>query len=584
MSAIFLTNVIFQKRKPFYIFDVLNFSAEYDIISLAYSNCDPRVIERMQNLFRESGLEQASCPEDLGIDSSVVEDFIKECQQKDYNFKNIIIGRYGKIGVKCSKKPYGFSFRYSSFSSSKPLVALAIGFAINEGLLRLDTTIDEVFPDRFSERELEKIEGITVEHLLTMTAGKAINVLSSKEKRDWLDIFVSGRTIAPPGEKFHYISEYTYVLGRMLTEVTGLTISDYLNPRLFEPLGIEKPFWETDREGYEAAAWGLFWSADDMAKIAQLFLNHGVWDSVQVVDREWMDTMVSPLVSDLTGAYAKDLGFGYQIWANYEGTYYRFEGFFGQYIFIYPKHDAFVVMQSGDSKQFDIFPLVDKYFPAAFYHENAIEISDEKKAHFEKFLENISYDILESGPRNLATEEYLNGKCFKMIKRRYLTMQSVPASFVFVKQPGKMDDISFEFEESFAVMKWTEKNYGENELVISFDGKTRYSALNLGQNLTHAAAYGRWTPDGKLKVQVILIETPEVKNMVFTFGKKSMKMKLKVKTTLNNMIVFKLLFMGLKSRFLANILGVLGNFVGNLYFYPPINLGRLKKKKESNEN
>ena len=533
----------------------------------------------MQNLFNETGLEQVSCPEDLGIDSSVVEDFIRECQEKDYIFKNIIVGRFGKIGVKCAKKPYDMSLRYSSFSSSKPLVALAIGFAIGEGLLRLDTTIEEVFPDRFNEKELEKIEGITVEHLLTMTAGKAINVLISKEKHDWLDIFVNGRTIAKPGEKFHYISEYTYVLGRMLTEVTGLTISDYLNPRLFEPLGIEKPFWETDSEGYEAGAWGLFWSADDMAKIAQLFLNHGMWDSVQVVDRNWIDTMVSPLVSDLTSLYATDLGFGYQIWANREGTYYRFEGFFGQYIFVYPKHDAFIVMQSGDAKQFDIFPLVDKYFPAAFYHNEPISIPEEKKAHFEEFINSVSYDILKSGPRNLATEQYLNGKCYKIFRRSFMTMQSVPAAYVFVNRPGKMDNISFEFEEDYAVMKWTEKNYGENELIISLDGETRYSALNLGQNLTHAAAYGRWTHDGKLKVQVLLIETPEVKNFVFKFGKNSLKFRLKVKTTLEDMIVFKLLFMGFKFRFIANILGVLGNAIGNLYFYPPINFGILKKNK-----
>lgn len=538
----------------------------------------------MENLFTESGLEQSSCPENLGIDSSLVEDFLRECQEKDYNFKNIIIGRNGKIGVKCSKKPYDSSFKYSSFSSSKPLVAIAIGFAINEGLLRLDTTIEEIFPDRFSPKEIEKIKGITVEHLLTMTAGKVINVLSNKEKRDWLDIFVSGRVISAPGEEFHYISENTYVLGRMLTEVTGLTISDYLNPRLFEPLGIEKPFWETDKEGYEAAAWGLYWTADDMAKIAQLFLNRGMWGSVQVVDRDWIDTMVSPLVGNLKGAYSEGLGFGYQIWANYEGTYYRFEGFFGQYIFIYPKHNAFVVMQSGDSKQFDIFPLVDKYFPAAFYHDEPIMISEEQKNHFKDFIDGISYDILQSGPRNFATEQHFSGKSYKMIRRKYITMQSVPSSFVFVKQPGKMDDIRFDFKEDYAVMSWTEKNYGENKLVVSLDGKTRYSAIDLGQNLTHAAAYGRWTHDGKLKVQVILIETPEVKNFVFKFGRKSLKVNMKVKTNLKNMVVFKLLFMGFKSRFFVNVLGVLGNAVGNLYFYPPTNFGRMKKNNDDKNN
>lgn len=538
----------------------------------------------MQNLFTSTGLEQSSCPEDLGIDSRFIRDFINECIEKDYNFKNIVVGRYGKIGVRCSKKPYDASYKYTSFSSSKPLVALAIGFAVNEGVLRLDTTIEEVFPDRFSQKEIEKIKGITVEHLLTMTAGKAVNVMCDKQKHDWLDIFVKGRVISAPGEKFHYISEYTYVLGRMLTEVTGLTISEYLKPRLFEPLGIEQPFWETDREGYEAGAWGLFWSIDDMAKIAQLFLNHGVWDNVQIVDRDWIDTMITPLVDNLGGYYSDGLGFGYQIWTDYDGSYYRFEGFFGQYIFIYPKHNAFVITQSGDSKQYEIFPLVDKYFPAAFVSEEPIIVSDEQKKQYDEFINGVSYDILESGPRNYASEAFLNGNCYKMIERKYMTMQSVPCSYVFAKQPGKMTDIRFYFEENYAVMKWTEKNFGENELIINLDGETRYSAFVLGQNETHAAAYGKWMPDGKLQVQVIIIETPEVKNFVFKFRKNHISVKLSVKPPLHDMIVFKLLFMGRKFNAVTRILGVLGNMVGNLYFYPPINVGILRRKNGKNKS
>lgn len=532
----------------------------------------------MQNLFKSAGLDMASCPEELGVDSDAVKAFIQECQDKDYNFKNIIVGRFGKIAVRCSKKPYDASFKYTSFSSSKPLVALAIGFAVKEGILRTDTTIEEVFPDKFSEKEREKIKGITVEHLLTMTAGKKINVLCNKEKADWLDIFVNGKTISPPGEKFHYISEYTYVLGRMLTEVTGLTISEYLKPRLFEPLGIEKPFWETDREGYEAGAWGLFWTIDDMAKIAQLFLNRGVWDSVQVVDSDWIDTMVSPIVSDLTSLYATDLGFGYQIWANYDGTYYRFEGFYGQYIFVYPKHNAYVVMQSGDAKQYDIFPLIDKYFPACFLKSASLIATEEKIKSFQNFINNVSYDILKSGPRNYATEQYLSGNVYRLTRRKYATMQSVPVSFVLAKQPGKMTNLSFDFRDDYAVMRWEEKNFGKNDMVVSLDGKTRYSSIVLGSNETHTAAYGRWLPDGKLRVQVILIETPEVKTFTFNFKKRHVNIRVSTKTTLGDMIYFKLIFMGLKNRKLVKLLSILGNAVGNMYFYPPVVFGRLKRK------
>ena len=65
-----------------------------------------------------------------------------------------------------------------------------------------------------------------------------------------------------------------------------------------------------------------------------------------------------------------------------------------QYIFVYPKHDAYVVMQSGDAKQFDIFPLIDKYFPACFSNDASLMATEEKTKNFEKFINNISYDIL----------------------------------------------------------------------------------------------------------------------------------------------------------------------------------------------
>lgn len=537
----------------------------------------------MQNLFKSAGLEQAECPEDLGIDSSLIENFLIECQKKEYNFKNIIIGRNGKIASRITKKPYDPSFKYASFSSSKPLVAIAIGFAINEGLLRLDTTIEEIFPDRFTQKQLKKIKGITIEHLLTMTAGKTISVLANKEKNDWFDIFVNGKKIAEPGEEFHYISEYTYALGRMLTEVTGLTIGEYLNPRLFEPLGIEKPFWETDNEGYEAGAWGLYWSIEDMAKIAQLFLNLGEWDSVQVVPREWMETMISPLISDLTSLYATDLGFGYQIWANYEGTYYRFEGFYGQYIFIYPKHNAFIVTQSGDARQYEILPLVDKYFPAAF-KDAKIEISDEDKANYKSFIENISYDILKPGPRDYAVEESINNNCYRITKKFYLTMQSIPVSFVLAKQPGKMANISFDFKENFAVMSWDEKNYDRQSLIINLDGEIRYSTLLLGQNESHAYACGKWLANGKFRVQVISIESPEVKTFTFNFMKKGISIKMKVKSTLESLIIFKLIFMGWKNRKLVDIIAKIGHIIGVHIFYPPVTFGYLKKKDKNSSS
>lgn len=536
----------------------------------------------MQNLFNSTQLEQVLSPEELGVNSSLVKNFIKDCEKCNYNFKNIIIGRHGKIATRIVRKPFDPSFSHTSFSSSKPIVALAIGYAISEGILRLDTTIEELFGDQLSDKEIKKIKGITVEHLLTMTAGKSVSLFFNKEKDDWFKTFINSKTVSGPGEKFKYVSENTYILSRMLSEVTGLTVSEYLKPRLFEPLGIEKFFWETDKSGYEAGAWGMFWKIDDMAKIAQLYLNHGKWDGVQVAPREWLDMMVTPHISGINTIFTVDKGFGYQTWPNYKGTYYRFEGLYGQYVFVYPEFDAFIVMQAGDIRQYEIFPIVEKYFPDAF-KENELEITAAQKEVYDTFIENVSYPILKAGPRNYATEQALNSKCYKMMKMAFSTIQSAASSFVSTKKPGKMTNITFNFKENYAVMSWDEKSYGTNKMIINLDSETRYSAITLGQNETHVAAYGKWLPNGKLKIQVISIESPDIKTFVFKFTKKYIFGTMDIECGLKEMTSFEMFFIGFKNFTFVKIISCIANAVGKLILYPPFMIGKAKKNKSSQE-
>lgn len=533
----------------------------------------------MQDLFQAGSLEYASYAEDVGVDSSIVRQFFEECQEKGYNFKNFIVGRFGKVAVSCTKRPFVRDFPHTSFSFAKSITAIAVGFAINEGLLHLDTTMGEIFEDTLSEKQLRNVKNISIEHLLTMTAGKGINFLANKEKTSWLKYFCNGKPKAKPGEKFLYISENTYVLSRMLTEVTGLTITEYLKPRLFEPLGIEKPFWETDLEGYEAGGWGLFLKVEDVAKIAQCFLNMGVWDGVQVIPEDWIRLMTEPKISDLPSLYAENLGYGYQVWSAFDGSYYRFEGLFGQYIFVFPKHNAYIAMNSGDVRQFIIFPLIDKYFPLAFKDEE-IPVDEDTVESFNNYIRNITYrPILECGPRNLASEAGLNKNVYKFLPHLYFTMQSSSVSFALSKKPGNINNLSFEFLDDFAVMTWEERNYGKNKICINLDGKARYSTVKLGDNETHIVAFGRWLEDDRFKFQVFTAEMPEVKTFTVTFTKKGIRIRTQVKTTLEDMIMFKSMFEGYHHNFIVKAIAKLAKLFGEPIFYPRVKRGKLRKDK-----
>ena len=133
-------------------------------------------------------------------------------------------------------------------------------------------------------------------------------------------------------------------------------------------------------------------------------------------------------------------------------------------------------------------------------------------------------------------------------------------------------------------MMWNEKSYGTNKMIISLDSETRYSTITLGQFESHVAAYGKWLPSGKLQVQVISIESPDIRTFVFKFTKKYVFVKAKVDSGLKDMVRFELFFMGFKNVPFVKIVSFLADAVAKIILYPPFLMGKAKKNKISEEN
>ena len=118
-----------------------------------------------------------------------------------------------------------------------------------------------------------------------MTSGKQPSYLLNKTDKDWLRHLVGAKWIFDPGEKFEYVNENIYALCAVLQRVTGVTVTDFLDERLFKPLGIDKPFWETDHGGVESGGWGIFLKTEDLAKIMLCYLNEGKWKNKQIIPK-----------------------------------------------------------------------------------------------------------------------------------------------------------------------------------------------------------------------------------------------------------------------------------------------------------
>ncbi|MBE6783058.1 MAG: serine hydrolase [Ruminococcaceae bacterium] len=527
---------------------------------------------------QQSRLQRASFPEEVGVDSAVLQNFFDDLKESGYGFKNIMIGRHGKIVAECTKYPYPQHMPHTMFSMSKPVTAIAIGFAVHEGLLRLDTTLGQLFGDTYSEKTLRKVKDITVRHLLTMTAGIFPSVIENKEKGEWLENFFKSHRAAKPDKRFKYISENTYVLGRMLAKVSGQTISEYLRPRLFEPLGIDFTFWEKDKLGFDGGGWGLYLTIEDMAKLSQCLLQNGEFNGIQVIPAEWVKEMTTPHRHDMYGLDSQNLGYGYNVWCGREDGYYRLEGFYSQFAFLYPRENAFFVITCGDITHKTVYDLVDKHFPGAF-KDNLTPPSEEVTEKLRETINSFSYNILPVAPRNFEIEKAVSGNTYRTFPNKNNTMLPISAVFMLASKPSYLNNIKFAFNEKYGELFWEEKNAGENKICINFDGTRRMSKVMFGDMPVHILAYGAWQPDSTLKVQMFFIEIPEVRTWVVRFGKNKINVRSSLWPNLYKMLDNKYRFEGFRTNVVLDTVAKLANSVGNLIFVPPRFSGRLTDKK-----
>ncbi len=118
-----------------------------------------------------------------------------------------------------------------------------------------------------------------------------------------------------PGTHFLYNTSATYMLSAIVQKVTGTTVLDYLQPRLFEPLGIQRPTWETSPQGITAGGYGLSVRTEDIARFGQLYLQKGKWQGMQLVPEAWIEAATARQTSNGSNPKSDwDQGYGYQFW------------------------------------------------------------------------------------------------------------------------------------------------------------------------------------------------------------------------------------------------------------------------------
>lgn len=317
----------------------------------------------------------ASAPEKEGIPSSVIESYFRELDgEKDCHPHSVMILRHGKLIARGDWAPYTYQLPHAMYSFSKSVVSLAVGIAKEEGLLSEDDLLTSYYPYKPAPFRSSRMGEVTLRHLLTMTSGAVFAEAGSVAEKDWIRGFLMGDCAYEPGTKFSYNSMNTYMLSAVLRKVTGVSLTEYLTPRLYEPLGMKPPYWETCPMGIEKGGWGLYLTPPEMAKLGQLMLQKGRWKvngkEKQLVPAEWIETATDGHIP--TGKDGIAYGYGYQFWS-FEKTGYQFSGMFGQRVVVLPRRDMVIAITAGSQ---EIFTDRIAKITASYFGEGAPEYGD----------------------------------------------------------------------------------------------------------------------------------------------------------------------------------------------------------------
>lgn len=467
-------------------------------------------------------LERAKSPEEVGVDSKEIVEFFEDMKENKLEFHSFMVIKDGKVACEFYRAPFNKNIPHSMYSISKTVTAIAVGFAIQEGLFTLDTRIVDIFPECVSEKVDGRIFKVTVRNLLTMTAGIQPCFLRDKGKIDWIGDYFNSSFYGEPGT-FRYVNENTFMLSAVICRTAKMTLREYLTSRLFKPLNIEFPHWETNQDGIEAGGWGLYLKLEDIAKIMYCLSNKGKIEKQQIIPEEW--------VLEMTEAHADtsicknidtDKGYGYCVWRNGgDIDSYRANGMFSQFGIVFEKENAIVITLGAIASEQEARDCIWRHFPKAFIEPN----KKAKKPVVEDFYniaENYKIDNPNTSIRSLQ-EAKLNNKTIEIKRKVLLNLIGFPVSvipftvtFLNGKKAGNIDDINFTFKEKECLMSWREGSE-KNTAVCGMDGHFRYGNITLTGVKYKVCCYAEWDDNDILNVNIRPIETASKRKLKFTF-------------------------------------------------------------------
>ena len=270
------------------------------------------------------------------------------------NLHNLMIVKDGKVICECSHPGYSVNTAHLSHSMSKSITGIAVAMLIEDGKLSAEDKAISFFEGM--ECQDKRMRDLTVGNLLEMKSGVEFSEIGVVTESSWTEAFFSSPMNDSPGSVFKYNSMNSYILARIVEKAAGCNIREYLDQKIFLPLGIVNCFWENSPEGFAKGGFGLYMSCESWAKIGILLLNDGEYFGKRIFSSETAKMIKSSRseVPPEKGSF----NYGYHIWVGKDGEEYLINGMLGQNVWIYPSAGIVVSINCGNNELFSESPAL----------------------------------------------------------------------------------------------------------------------------------------------------------------------------------------------------------------------------------
>lgn len=463
-------------------------------------------------------------PEKHGLSSQALCRFFMEVRERGLEVNSFMLLQDGKVTAEFTRMPYRPDTPQLLYSLSKSFTSIAIGIAWDEGLLQLEEEVISFFPDKQPEVVPPHLAQMTVHHLLSMNAGHHDDIYPAVVKeQDWITAFLAQQVEHEPGSYYRYSTPSTYMLAAIVDRVTGQNMVDYLLPRLFEPLGIPRPSWETCPLGITAGGMGLSLSTESVAKFGQMLLNNGEYNGRRIVSEQYIQRAVSEQSDNRAGVERIDSaqGYGYQFHLCRRGCY-RGDGSFGQLCLVAPQQNIVVAATASFvsmSRLQVLLDLIFKYIFDALGEELSPDPGED--ASLQELLSDWSTSALPVVQQSFPEKWLTNG---------------LNGTYQISSNPHGLQRIAFTRNNKRLELQMVYGDKRDNVLLFDFskavwteDVFNKDLALHRQQVIT----YANWLAENTLKLTLYYIETPYVVTYTVIVEDNKLEFRFNINVSLN---------------------------------------------------